>query len=863
MANPGLFRLFSLMVYRHFRQDPIRCLLTLLGVSLGIALVTAIRLSSGAVLSSFEESVDLMAGKANLTVRQKGVPFPEDWMARLVSVPKHGAVQMPVVWGKLAAAENPKDLLSVLGTDLLKDDQIRDYEVLGKDDKPLGRKDFLKILPEPDAIILSKKFALLHHLMVGDKASFLSGDQTKNLRVEGLLSGQGAGRALDGSFAVMDIAAAQETFGKRGVLDEIQWAVGKEADRAQLEKDLREKLPSSFLVERPSRRNLQVEKMLKAFHANLLALALVSLGVGFFLVYNSMSIAVLRHTRDLGLLRALGLTRAKILCLVLFEASAYGAGGAFLGLFLGKAMASGVLRLVGGTARDLYLFASVGSHIPGAGSAVLWAFLGALLVAASSIPPAYSASLIEPSLALRPGHVQARMADRAWILAAAGFLCLASGEGLYHLPPVNGLPLGGYAAAFFLLLGTSFLTPFFIRLLFGAAEKLAGSRLPLSLRLAYKNLVSGLGRTSVAVSALAMGVALLVSVTVMVGSFRETVTLWLGQTLRADLYLKPASDTAGELESLISPGTVSAIARTEGVQVVERLRGIQYPWKGGDLYLAAFDMNVLEKYGNLVFKTGGTSASLLDGIRGKKAVVISEPLELKERFKAGDYFPMETPSGPVSLFIRAVYFDYSNDQGTLLMDRAVYAKLFQDEGVNGVAVYLKPGLDVESARQKILAGLPPGTQVFARSNMALKKEVMAIFDRTFTITYAMEIIAVLVAVLGILTTLAALILGRKGEITMLRCLGATQGQVQTSILWEAGWMGILGIALGLGLGFLLALLLIYVINVQSFGWTIQWHVPWGLLARDLSWVAAATLLAGIYPARLALRVRSIREVNPE
>ncbi len=863
MGKPGLLRLFSRLVFRHFQQDPIRCLLTLLGISLGIALVTAIRLSSGAVLSSFEDSVDLMAGKANLTVRQKGVPFTEEWMARLAPSRKPGAILMPVVWGKLAAAENPKDLLSVLGTDLLKDDQIRDYEVLGKDDKPLGREDFLKILPEPDAIILTKKFALLHHLKAGDKAPFLSGDQTRKLQVAGLLSDQGAGRALDGSFAVMDIAAAQEVFGKQGVLDEIQWAVKKEADRAQLEKDLREKLPPSFLVERPSRRNLQVEKMLRAFHANLLALALVSLGVGFFLVYNSMSIAVLRHSRDLGLLRALGLNRSKILALVLFEASAYGAGGAFLGLFLGKAMASGVLRLVGGTARDLYLFAPVGNHIPGVGFAALWAFLGAVLVVAASFPPAYSASLIEPSLALRPGHAQSRMGKRAWPLAVAGFICLAAGGGLYRLPPFRGLPLGGYATAFFLLLGASFLTPFFIRSLFGLAEKLAGNRLPLSLRLAYKNLLAGLGKSSVAVSALAMGVALLVSVTVMVGSFRETVTLWLGQTLRANLYLKPASDTAGGLEGLIIPGTISAVAATEGVQAVERLRGIQYPWKGGDLYLAAFDMDVLEKYGNLVFKTGGTPAFLMDGIRGKKAVVISEPLELKEHLKVGDFFPLETPSGPVSLFIRAVYFDYSNDRGTLLMDRKVYANLFNDEGVNGVAVYLKPGLDAEAARQKILAGLPPGTQIFARSNAALKKEVMGIFDRTFTITYAMEIIAVLVAVLGVLTTLAALILGRKGEITVLRCLGATQGQVQTSIFWEAGWMGILGIALGLGLGFLLALLLIYVINVQSFGWTIQWHVPWGLLAKDIGWVAAATLLAGIYPARLALRVRSIREVNPE
>ena len=198
-----------------------------------------------------------------------------------------------------------------------------------------------------------------------------------------------------------------------------------------------------------------------------------------------------------------------------------------------------------------------------------------------------------------------------------------------------------------------------------------------------------------------------------------------------------------------------------------------------------------------------------------------------------------------------------------MMDRSVYASLFKDDSINGTAVYLQPGFTADAVTQDILKRLPDGTKVFIQSNVTLKSGALKVFDQTFAITYGMEAIALIVAVLGILTTLTSLILERLQEIILLRYIGATRGKVSRMILWEAFWIGLLGNLMGLLAGLVLALLLINVINVQSFGWTIQWSAPWGVLAGALGLVFLATLAAGFYPARVADKLPTLREVNQE
>src|SRR5581483_10876919 len=344
------------------------------------------------------------------------------------------------------------------------------------------------------------------------------------------------------------IAAAQEIFNKLGSLDRLEWVVPEEGARVELENKLRTLYPG-WRVERPARRGEKVEKMLSAFRSNLLALSLVSLLVGAFLIYNSMSIAVLRRVEEIGILRTLGATRRQVMTWILGESFLLALGGTLLGMELGKFLAFDSLKVIGKTIHNLYVSMPLENRIPPLSSALSWVLGGMGLLIAAAVPPALKAARIEPSLSTRKGYTETafggKVAGLAWTGAAAWTLAVL----FYFLPAWKGLPLFGYGSAFLLLVGSVFLTPFFMRLLYGLLGDLLWGVLPSEASFAFRNLLSGLGRSSVAVGALVMSVALLVSVAVMVGSFRETVVVWLGQTLQADLYIRPAADRGGALDS--------------------------------------------------------------------------------------------------------------------------------------------------------------------------------------------------------------------------------------------------------------------------------------------------------------------------
>ncbi|HET9870773.1 MAG TPA: FtsX-like permease family protein, partial [bacterium] len=397
---------------RHWAREPWRALVTLAGVALGIALVAAIRLSSEAAQSSFEDSLSLLSGRADLSLTSPSGPFSESLFAQLAPTRAFG-LMMPLVTGKMAPASAPKDQLEVLGPDLLKDNLVRDYHLLGPGGAALGWPDLLKVLPNPDVVFLTQKFADRNGLKAGERADFLVGDKKVQLLVAGLLADEGAGRALDGSLALMDLAAAQALFGKVGKLDGIQWVTRSPADRQKLQTALTAMLPPGFTAERPSARSGQVEKLLRAFRTNLLALALVSLLVGAFLVYNSMSIAVLRRLGEIGTLRALGATRGDILRLVLFEAAALGLLGSTAGIFLGRVMAKGAMDLVGATLTNLYLYEPLGNRLPADGDTWLWVLFGFLLVTLAGLPPALWAAQVPPAFSTRAGAPETLFGRRA------------------------------------------------------------------------------------------------------------------------------------------------------------------------------------------------------------------------------------------------------------------------------------------------------------------------------------------------------------------------------------------------------------------------------------------------------------------
>ncbi|HKC25000.1 MAG TPA: ABC transporter permease, partial [Thermoanaerobaculia bacterium] len=415
-----------------------------------------------------------------------------------------------------------------------------------------------------------------------------------------------------------------------------------------------------------------------------------------------------------------------------------------------------------------------------------------------------------------------------------------------------GLPLFGFASILFLVLGASLLAPLAV---VSAARLLSRPvrTLGVSARIARANLTGSLSRTAVAVAALTMGISMMVSVAVMVGSFRSTVARWVEETLSADLFVAPASGGSHPSFGRMPQEALEAIARVPGVADVDAYLAFSATAENGAPYtIASGRFAYLAEHGNLPLVDGRDPKSVLAEALAKSEALVSEPYAEKFHRKAGDVVELPTPRGPYPVRVAGVYTDYSNDRGTVTVDRALFTRLYPlVTGATSVAVTLVPGLSPEEGRRRVEAAVRGRFALRIRANATLRREVLRVFDRTFAVTYALEAVAIAVAVLGVFNTLVALVLERRREIGLLRVVGASRRVVEKAVRLEAAALGGLGALLGLLAGSAMSLVLVHVVNRQSFGWTIAMHWPFGFLAAALAGILATTILAAHHPARLA------------
>ena len=867
-------------------QERARTLTTIVGIALGIAVVIAIQLTNASSVRGFETALDTVAGRTSVEIAgTAGVP--ETQIAELGWLREFGALA-PVIEGEMAIVSDEmlarglelrsptgvpvrparrSEAVKVLGVDILRDLTLRDYAVAEREatsGEASARLDafttqqFLELLTSPRSIVITEKLARRRGYALGDEIRLMAGDRVNTFVIRALLKDEGAARVMDGSFVLMDIAAAQLAFDRLGRVDRLDVQLttedGSVPDSARIDAALEQvngRLPDGLTASRPARRGEQVEHMLAAFHLNLTALSWVALVVGLFLVYNTVTISVIARREEIGVLRALGVTRAQVLLLFLGEAAVLGLAGGVLGLGLARAMADAAVGLTSSTVSTLYIATAAAPPSLAAWHVVLALAIGVPLSLLAAAVPAIEGSRVPPTSAMRGSdRVESRRRLKASALVVP-FLVLAGAYGLSRLGPVDGRPLFGYASSFATIIGASLLVP---AIIFGLARVL---RVPLARllgvegMLAHANLAAAIPRLSISVAALAVSLSMMVAVAVMIGSFRDTVAYWIGQTLQADLFVGPGMQPTVGSEQTLSAPVMDAVSRHPGVDAVDTFRNIDLVYQGNLVVLGAGHFDIVLAHGSLLFKAPADGRAALRRAIGTEAVIVSEAFANKYRVSPGETIELHTPAGERPFAVAAVYYDYAVDRGVIVMDRPTFVKYFGELTPTGMAAYLRPGADPEQVRAEILASLDEGHQAFIYTNRDLRSEVLRIFDSTFAITYALEIIAIAVAMLGVAATLLTLVLERRRELSLLRLIGAARRQVQRMVVIEAALIGAASQAIGLVVGLALSMVLIYVINVQSFGWTIQFRVPVLFLLQVSVLVVVATAVAGLYPARRA------------
>jgi len=866
-------RLFRQFILRPLIADRVRTITTVLGVSLGIAVVIAIQLTNASSVRGFETALETVAGKTGIEVIGAGTGVDETMIPQLSWLREYGVIS-PVIEGSAALvtgdvrqlnSRRQLEAVKLLGIDILRDQPFRDYHLLelqrlgagpsGRSaEEDFNTQRFLEILTSPQTVVITEKLAVRRHYAMGSTLTLMIGDRVIDFVVRGILKNEGPARVLDGNFILMDIAAAQLAFDRLGRVDRLDILLPDHADVHASLDAIAARLPSGLAAQRPSRRSEQVETMLAAFHTNLTALSWIALIVGLFLVYNTVTISVVARRQEIGTLRALGLSRNKVLALFLGEAAALAVAGIVIGLGLARLLADGAVTMTSRTVSTLYIAAvAAPPHMTIEHFWVAVAIGLPLSLIAAAIP-ALEASRVPPTAAMR-GHDTLDMRVRFNLTPVViAFVFLAAAYGLAQLPPIGRRPVFGYVSSFAIVIGGAFLVPAIMYGLARAGRTFLRRRLGVEGLLAHANLTSAIPRLSISVAALAVSLSMMVAIAVMIGSFRDTVVYWVSQTLQADLFIGPGIRPTVGSEQTVSEDVITTLSKHPDVESLDRFRNVDFVFQGNLAVLGAGSFDVVLEHGSLLFKSPSDARERVRSAIGQDAVIISEPFATRYHVRDGDTIDILTPQGTKPFRIAAVYYDYSSDRGVAVMDRRTFAKYFGDLQPTGVAAYLKKGADPEKVRSEMLDMLDEGHRAFIFSNRTLRNEILQVFDSTFAITYALEVIAIVVAMLGVAGTLLTLVLERRRELSLLRLTGADRRQVRRMVIIEAAMIGAVSQGIGLVVGFALSMVLIYVINVQSFGWTIQFHVPLAFLVQATIAVVIATSVAGIYPARRAAQL---------
>lgn len=823
---------------RWHRRHRVQTLLLILGVALGVALVVGIDIANSSADRSFRLSTSSLTGKATHQIVGGGSGI-SDTVFSYIRRTSGFRPSAPVVEGVLSLEGKQARQLRLLGVDPYSEAPFRGY--LGARVEHAAIVPFLTV---PGSVALSAELATELGVAPGDTLRLRRGVRSLAMTVAGVLrSGDELERRSLRGLLVADISTAQEALDLPGRLSHIDLIVT--GDTAVVLSQLRALLPSGVRIETAERRSAAISSMTDAFSLNLTALSLLALVVGMFLIYDTVSFSVVQRREQFGVLRAIGASRGQIGVMVLGETLLLAAIGTAAGLALGILLGNAALGLVTQTISDLYYTMTVTDVELSAWSLVKGAVLGLGAALLAALLPAREAMMAAPAGAVRRAMLEDRIRGLLPRLSALGGLMLAAGLAIVLIP--QRLVALSFGAVLLVLLGTALLSPAAIRITMTMLVRFRRLLPGVTAVMAARNISRSLSRTSVAIAALMIAVSVIVGVNTMIGSFRQTVEDWLAITLGADVFVSVPYTGAGQNEGM-SPALRDSIAAHPAVTRVVTARTLSLQSERyGALQLVAASGDIARRR---PYKWQRTGRERIWPMMHRGAVLVSEPFAWRHGIDPArdSTVTLLTDTGEKDFLIAGIFYDYSSDKGTVLMSDRVYRAHWSDTLVGSVAAYLRPEANVDEVVADLQRRLGSASNVLVQSNRGLRDTALTIFDRTFTITLALQLLAGIVAFIGVFSALMALQLERGREIATLRATGMSRLQLARLILTETGLMGAVSGLLALPVGLAMALMLVYVINLRSFGWTLQLRLdPMDFVLAFVVAVAAA-LLAGIYPA---------------
>ena len=835
--------LFRLIV-RPMVRDRARALLTVSAVALGVAVIVAVDLAGEASMGSFRSSLESLQGRASYEITQVG-GIPEAVYGDLARLEAPLAFS-PRIEG-FALLPGTGEEVALFGVDLVGDTTLGETG-----SRP--RADVSELIDVPSVWVTASL-----GVPPGGTLPVVAGDRRMDLVVQGVIEPTGAVGA--GPFLLVDIALAQRLLARAGRLDRIyvHTPSGEERDWTAR---LAAVLPPAASILPAGTRTDDNRRMLRAFRWNLRMMSYTTILVGAFLIYNTITAYVVRRRQQIGIVRAVGASGAMVRAAFLIEGAVFGAIGAVAGLALGRVLAVGAVEAVGGTVSSLYVSSTPGeiAFRPGTVATAVAAGLGMSLL--SAWWPAREAAGVAPTEAMARARLDYRLRTASRRSAVAALALVALAVACCFVPPVERIPFGGYLAPILLAAACAMVSPRLCACALGAAGRLLAKPLGVIASVAARGLAAAIGRTSVIVTAMAVATGLVVSMGVTVGSFRETVADWLESRLKADFYVSPVAEGRRGAGSTMNEDVAARLAVVPGVMDVGRFRTYSVRYDGSPATLGLADVDLYRRHSGVDFFDGPAPETIWRALEAGESVIVSELFSYRHRVGPGDTIRLALGTGPVEFGVAGVFYDYSGERELLIADRGALLAHLPDPRLSSAGVYLAPGADFEEARAALGRALA-GRGVEVTPTRAIRREAIRIFDRTFAITYALEAIAMFVAILAMAEALLNLVYDRRSELALLRMHGASLGQVRRLVLVQAGLLGGLASLMGLALGAASSQVLLRVIHKQSFGWSLPLHWPWEFLVAVPGAIVVASVVAGLYPARIGARLVPVEVLRAE
>jgi putative ABC transport system permease protein len=840
-------KLIKILVLRNIREEKFLTFLSIIGIALGIGLFVGVKVASDRAIASFETDIKGINPYANYEILDtSGIDFNEQVYKDIRKI-EENCFPVLKTFGHIPELKETIDINGIYTA------KVIPFFKLSRNAK-IDIENFYK---EPNGILITKKFSDKHSLKKGNVIKPLVYDREYDLKIIDILDSD----SLLTNTVIMDIGNLQELFRKTGYLSRIDLAT----DEKKAE-EIGKILPFNLRIEKKDEIFKNQKSLIASFRYNLQFVSLIAILVGIFLLYSTVFVSVVKRRTEIGILRGLGADKKTLILLFTIQGVVLGFIGTILGIIFGQFAAYFSVIAVEKTISTMYSTISISDYLITKRDVLEALFLGLLVSLLASAIPSFESSKIRPNESSREGSFEGKYRGYQKYFFLGGVFLIFSGVILSYLDYIYTpfeFPILAYLGILLIIAGFTFVSPFYLSIILRIIKKPSEMIFRAIGKITLGDMKGNIYRFSVALMSVAISSALIIALFTLIFSFRNSLQGWINKYITADVYIKPASCKSNYCFYPVSEGVISIVKSFPEVEGIDKFRALQIGLYGKKVVAGFADSTVKRKYSVRRYFDSRYQEILKEMGGNERVVGISDYLAIKYGLKKGDRIEINTPTGKEPFTISDVSSSYSTTSGFLYIDRKWLKKYWGLDDATQFSIYLKEGVDADKFIHKLKERLSPQYSLEIMNNQELRQKILDIFNKSFAITYAIELISIIVSLIGVINTLLALVFERKREISIIRYLGGSWKQIQQTLILSAGIIGVTGIFLGILMGPLMSIIFIHVVNKISFGWEIHFRIPFSYLSLVTLILFLTTLLAGIIPSKVARKIDPRRFISFE